>query len=280
MSATRKQRQIFEKGSRTYFTASQFFPQNIRDDVTTLYAFVRQADDFVDNVPADMEGFLNFEIEWQNHFHNKKVQDPIVREFVKMAGKYAIKKEWVDAFLAATKSDLCHKKCTSMQDTLSYVYGSAEVIGLMLCRIFGVDEKNYMGAQILGRSMQYANFLRDVDEDNQLGRQYIPLSIINRYGFKTLTKNECQKKKKNYCKLMRAEIDRYREWRKQAQKAIQALPFSVRVPVRLADSMYNWTTQQIYKSPLIVFDKKVKPAKWFILLTGLKYYLLGLIKLA
>ncbi len=280
MTATQKQHQIFEKGSRTYFTASQFFPKNIRDDVTTLYAFVRQADDFVDKFPADMEGFLNFEIEWQNHCHNKKVQDPIVREFGKMASKYAIKKEWVDAFLAAMKSDLRHKKCTSLQDTLTYVYGSAEVIGLMLCRIFGVDEKNYLGAQMLGRSMQYANFLRDIDEDNQLGRQYIPLSIVNRYGFKNLTKSECQKKKKNFCKLMRAEIERYRDWRKQAQKAVQTLPFSVRVPVRLADSMYDWTTQQIYKRPLIIFEKKVKPAKWFILLMGLKYYLLGLVKLA
>jgi phytoene synthase len=97
-----------------------------------------------------------------------------------------IPNSWVDAFLTAMKLDLFKSRYENIEQTNRYMYGSAEVIGLMLCKIMSLPIESYASARLLGRAMQYCNMIRDIAEDCQLGRQYIPDTALRQFGIEKL----------------------------------------------------------------------------------------------
>lgn len=254
-------RDIAKKGSKTYFNSSIFFPKSVRDDVFTLYSFVRTADDFVDTIPQNKAGFNKFVKDFNSAYKTGNSQNIVLHEFVKLMKKRKFEKKWVDDFLKTMKMDTTRTTYKTIHDTQTYMYGSAEVVGLMMAKILKLPKKSYPYAKLLGRSMQYINFLRDVQEDNMLGRLYVPKSSLSKYDLSTLSKKEAYQKKSQFIKLMRAEIDRYNAWQKEASIGFSYIPKRYLIPVKTASDMYAWTAQQIYKNPLVVYDKKVKPSK-------------------
>lgn len=253
---------IFKKGSTTYFTASLFFPTSIKQDVFTLYAFVRTADDFVDQVPSDQNGFYGFVREYRSALQGEIVPNEIITEFVYLQRKYSFPQNWVDAFLKAMEADLYKATYQTLDELLLYIYGSAEVIGLMLAKIMGVSSNGYQAARMLGRAMQYANFLRDIAEDIQLGRQYIPQEIVTAYGIERLDVANIEANSEDFTRLYTAEVARYQDWNTKAQRGFKYLPSSVRVPIAAASEMYSWTLNTAVQSPLLVLKQKIKPSKW------------------
>lgn len=267
---------IFRRGSKTYFFASLFFPPEIKKKVTTLYAFVRVADDFVDQVPADESSFNQF----VETYHRVRAKDMyglpneswmhVIVDFSVLQDEVKIEEEWVDSFLVAMRADLHKKTYQTIDETIEYMYGSAEVIGLMLSRIFGLQKEAHKSARMLGRAMQYANFIRDVTEDNQLGRQYLPTADLWRFGLVDLKEKTARAHPNEFIKLMQFEIDRYRQWQAEAERGYHFLSKRIRVAVKTASDMYNWATEQIARDPMVVFQKKVKPSKGRVLWTGIK----------
>lgn len=253
---------IFKKGSTTYFTASLFFPASIKQDVFTLYAFVRTADDFVDQVPSDTRGFYGFVQEYRRALLDEEVGSTVITEFVRLQRKYAFPQNWVDAFLKAMEADLYKATYQTLDELLLYMYGSAEVIGLMMGKIMGVSPSGYQSARMLGRAMQYANFLRDIAEDIQLGRQYIPKEIVAAYGMERLDVATIEANSEHFTRLYTAEVARYQDWNAKAQVGFKYLPRSVRVPIAAASEMYSWTLSTAVQNPLLVLKQKIKPSKW------------------
>lgn len=254
-------RDIAKKGSKTYFNSSIFFPKSVRDDVFTLYSFVRTADDFVDTIPQDKAGFNKFVKDFNAAHKTGNSQNVVLHEFVKLMKKRKIDKKWADDFLKAMKADFTKNRYLNQKEISIYMYGSAEVVGLMMAKILQLPKKSYPYAKLLGRSMQYINFLRDIDEDNRLKRLYIPISSLSEYNLSSLSKKEAYQKKSQFIKLMRAEIDRYNTWQKEARIGFSYIPKRYLIPVKTASDMYAWTAQELYKNPLVVYDKKVKPSK-------------------
>lgn len=267
---------IFRRGSKTYFFASLFFPPEIKKKVTTLYAFVRVADDFVDQLPADEAGFNQF----VETYHRVRAKDMyglpdeswmhVVVDFSVLQDEVGIEEERVEAFLAAMRADLHKKNYQTIDETIEYMYGSAEVIGLMLSRIFGLHKEAHFSARMLGRAMQYANFIRDVAEDNQLGRQYLPMADLREFGLKDLKEKTARAHPNEFIKLMQFEIDRYLQWQKEAENSYHYLPRRIRIGVKTAADMYVWATEQIARDPMIVFQRKVKPSQVRVLWGGVK----------
>lgn len=258
---------IFKKGSRTYYYSSLFFPARVKRDVFSLYAFVRVVDDMVDTVPPKKREFAEYVGKLEKTFESgKKSGEPIIDGFVALCNKYSFDRKWVDAFVNTMKNDLRGVKMQTIDDTKNYMYGSAEVIGLMMSKILDLPEKSHKHAQILGRAMQYANMIRDIDEDNSLGRVYIPLSHVRSHGLSSLSRSEISRRKNEFSRLIRQEITLYRKWQAQAEKGFEYVPKRYLIPIKTASDMYGWTMKQIYKNPSIVFEKKVKPSKTRIVL--------------
>lgn len=254
--------QIFRNGSTTYFTASLFFPPQIKTAVFTLYAFVRTVDDFVDKTPQDAAGFYEFQKNYRKAVLGDLSDNPIITDFVALQQKYHLPQQWIDAFFLAMEADLYKAKYETLRELELYMYGSAEVIGLLLCKIMQVPPKGYSAARLLGRSMQYANFLRDIAEDFTLGRQYIPQEVLTRYKLAELTAQSIKSNPEKFAQLFTAEVERYLAWKTEAEQGLSYLPLALRIPIAAASMMYTWTVTELKKNPSRVLTEQLKPSKW------------------
>lgn len=252
--------QIFKKGSTTYYNASRFFPTEIREDVFTLYAFVRTADDFVDAIPAAKSGFMNFKKEAFLALKKGSSENAIINEFVELYNRKQFKKEWVEAFFAAMEADLTINTYATMKDLEGYMYGSAEVIGLFMSAIMELPAKAYPAAQMQGRAMQLINFIRDIREDQELDRVYLPQQDLKKFKISRV-RPITEEDEAKFTELVRYEIERYYDIQAKATAGYHFIPRRYRISIKTAADIYNWTAKQIYKNPMIVFEKKVKPHK-------------------
>jgi phytoene synthase len=250
---------IFKRGSRTYFYSSIFFPTHIRKDVFILYAFVRKADNYVDSVPQDVSGFYQFKERFNDAWSGSVTSDIVVDSFVTLAKEKKFNKAWVDAFLSSMEMDITKKTYETIDETLQYMYGSAEVIGLMMARILNLIERSFEHARFLGRAMQYINFIRDINEDIKLGRQYLPMEELTRYGLSSLSFDEVKTHSEQFTAFIQAQLERYCGWQEWAEQGYSFIPRRYLIPIKTASEMYKWTGHQISKHPMIVYQCKVKP---------------------
>ena len=274
------EKDIFKRGSTTYYFSSIFFPPKVRDDVFKLYSFVRVADDYVDNVPTNTKQFTSLRKLWESSITDKDFQTEVqasddinlrvVRNMVFVSRKYSFEHKWVTSFLDSMQADIDQKKYRTIADTFWYMYGSAEVIGLMMAKIMGLPEVSYRYAQMQGRAMQYINFVRDIAEDNTLGRQYFPVNELKKFGLQDLQQKTVQAHPESFENFLRAQINLYRTWQTEADKGFDFIPKRLRIPLQTATDMYNWTAQNIYKAPNLVFVKKLKPSKYRVIGTVIK----------
>ncbi|TVQ23704.1 MAG: phytoene/squalene synthase family protein [Spirochaetaceae bacterium] len=262
MNATTTHRDVFRSGSTTYFNSSLFFPPAIRDDVSVLYGFVRVADNYVDAVPQDATGFHRFVESYRRARSGVATGDQIIDSFVALSDRAGFDDAWTDAFLSAMERDLSQRVYQTLDETLEYVYGSAEVIGLYMNRILAIPADADEPARLQGRAMQFINFIRDIDEDNGLGRTYLPLSETTLPDLREAT---ARINAAEFTRFVRAQLDRYQEWQRGAEAGYRYLPRRVRIPIQTASDMYNWTARRIAADPFVVYRRKVKPTRMRIL---------------
>ncbi len=256
---------IFQKGSTTYYNASKFFPEKVREEVYTLYAYVRIVDDYVDASPADETSFREIVALTWKAWDGAVVEDKIVRDFVQLAKKRNFEKEWVAAFLYSMECDLSYKDYATMEELDEYIYGSAEVIGLMMARILALPKAADETARMQGKAMQFLNFIRDIAEDRNLGRIYMPAEDRIKFGILSGEWDE-----KQWSQLIMYELKKYYVMQKEAAKGYRYIPLRYRTSIRTAANMYVWTAQQIELDPSIVWSRKVKPSKNRIVLEYVK----------
>lgn len=263
--------EIFEKGSKTFFNATKFFPEHVRRDVTILYAFVRVADQFVDEQPQRPLDFEVFCAELEHARQGRAVENQIVAHFAELEARYAFPRAWTDAFLESMRMDLTKNTYYSFGEVQAYCYGSASVIGLFIAAIIGAPAESYPHAESLGTAFQLINFIRDIEEDRTvLNRTYIPQDEIEQCQLASLKLEDTRKNPEGFRTLLAIQIERYQRMQKFGLEGIDYLPRAVRAAIMTAADMYDWTGKEILKNPYIIYNKKVKPSKLRILLTGLK----------
>lgn len=267
--STREQA-IFKQGSTTYYWSAKFFPPRVRDDVFRLYSFVRVADDYVDSVPQQTKAFMQLRRATERALATPAfVTEPadtdttderVVKNILSVARTHGFEPAWLASFLDAMEADLRPRTYLTLTDSLGYVYGSAEVIGLMMSRIMGLPRASDEAAKMQGRAMQWINFIRDVAEDNSLGRCYFPQEDLRRFNLPDLMEVTARAHPNEFRAFMRYQIARYRQWQAVAETGYRYIPPRPRIPLRTAAGMYDWTAEQIASDPLVVFDRKVKPS--------------------
>jgi phytoene synthase len=286
------EKDIFKNGSTTYYWSSKFFPKGVRDDVFKLYSFVRVVDDMVDVVPAEIVRFTSIKRRWKTvkkELKNGKVNKPldesvderVLANIAYVVHRYDCDPRWVDSFLDSMQMDVDKKQYKTIDDTIEYIYGSAEVIGLFMARILKLPGQGLNNtrpepdvlrfARYQGRAMQWINFLRDIDEDVSLGRQYFPDIELKKYGLSDLEQKTVNANPEKFKNFMHAQLDLYEQWQREANKGFSYIPKRLRIPLQTATDMYNWTAEEIKKDPLIVYQKKVKPSKTQVLKTATKH---------
>lgn len=260
---------IFQQGSRTYFYSSLFFPTTVKKDVFELYGFVRKVDNFADSIPQDKNKFKRFTQMYYNALSGEPSDDIVINSFISLQQKKGFEQEWIDSFLSSMEMDFSKQHYETLDDTLRYIYGSAEVIGLMMAKILKLPKQSYPYAQYLGRSMQYINFIRDISEDINLGRCYLPSADMKQFGLKNLDYSYTIDHATQFKEFIRFQLKRYCTWQTNAEQGYHYIPKRYLISIKTASEMYHWTAEQIYKNPFIVYEWKVKPLITRIITTSL-----------
>lgn len=173
--------------STSFSLATKMLCNSIRQDIYNIYGFVRFADEIVDSFhDYDKELLFNrFEADMEFALKEKISLNPILNAFQETYHKYDIDKHLVDSFMNSMRLDLHKSDYLTEADYKMYIYGSADVVGLMCLKVFVKgDSQKYdelkESAMSLGSAFQKVNFLRDLKADfEDLSRTYFPNTNLN-----------------------------------------------------------------------------------------------------
>ena len=242
---------VTEKYSTSFYKASSLFQPEIRQHIYNIYGFVRLADEIVDTF-HDYDK-VKLMAEFERNYHSAKENgislNPILHSFCLTQREKNIPQDLVDAFLHSMKMDLGEIKDLNDEKYNEYIYGSAEVVGLMCLKVF-VDgnvpeyERLKPYAQRLGAAFQKINFLRDISADFiDLNRTYFPGVDFN--NFSAHDKMEIEK-------------DIARDFA-HAKTGIKMLPISCKLAVFMAYKYYFNLFKKIRKTkPELLLTKRIR----------------------
>jgi 15-cis-phytoene synthase len=262
-------RRVQKAHSRTYYFSTRLFPAEVRPRVHALYAFMRYADEIVDtphDLPpgAQLSILEEFEAETMAAVSGERVSNPVLRAYADTVRSCGIDPETITAFMESMKMDTRAFRYPTYSDLEVYTYGSAAVVGLMMCRVVGMAEgKADPHAEALGVAMQLSNFLRDVGEDWRRGRVYLPLEDLAHFGYteRDLASGVVDER---FAQLMRFEIDRARRLYEFADEGMGYIPRGRRFPVVVARELYAAILDRIEAQQYDVFSRRAqvsRPAK-------------------
>jgi len=173
---------VTQSYSTSFSMATKMLDSSLRDDIYNIYGFVRFADEIVDTFhDYNKEAlFAGFEKDLNDALEQRISLNPILNAFQATYHKYDIPEHLVRAFMKSMRMDLTKKIYASHEEYKEYIYGSADVVGLMCLRVFvRGNEEHYEAlkesAMALGSAFQKVNFLRDLKADHEdLNRTYFP----------------------------------------------------------------------------------------------------------
>lgn len=184
-------RRLNARHGKTYFLATRLLPVGRRPAVHALYGFARWADDIVDDLEstataaerAEQLGALQERL--AVGLRSGRSGEPVVRALAHTAAAYGIDHRLFTDFMAAMRSDLAVTDYATYDDLCGYMHGSAAVIGLQMLPVLGTvvpREEAAPHAAALGVAFQLTNFVRDVGEDLDRGRIYLPADLLAAHG--------------------------------------------------------------------------------------------------
>ena len=263
---------------KTYYLATLLLPKEKRPFVHALYGFARYADEIVD----DLESSLSVDEKadalkvWGDgilaDLQKGESKDHIGRALIDTVNRFAIPIEHFEAFLHSMTMDLSVTEYQTYEDLLEYVYGSAAVIGLQMVPILGsTDPRAYEAAQKLGIAFQLANFIRDVDEDLERGRVYLPIQELAEHGVSWQMLNE-RVLTPQIRSALQAQIKRVRALQKESEFGISLLDASSRPCIEAASELYCGIVDEVEKIDYEIFIKRATTSTWRRLKVALPAY--------
>ena len=252
---------ITKKYSTSFSIAVRLLAPDIRQAIYNIYGFVRVADEIVDSFDGyPKEELLNrFEGEYQYAIETGISTNPVINAFQKTVKEYNIEAKLVESFLKSMRADLNKQVYENQEEIDEYIYGSADVVGLMCLKVFvNGDTKEYDrlkdAAMSLGSAFQKVNFLRDLKQDyTHLNRTYFP--NIDPENLTTEDKNKI--------------VQEIKEDFNAAYIGIKELPKEARFGVYVAYKYYSQLLKKVDKTPAkVLMDKRIRVSN------SLKTYLL------
>jgi phytoene synthase len=249
-------------GSTYYWSASVLDSQQ-RKHVYALYAFCRYADDLVDagdRTPAQREAALgDFGNQFFTDLEVGRSDHPILAAVVETTRALDLPAEYFERFLRSMSMDLTVRSYDTFADLMGYMDGSAAVIGEMMVPVLRPSSEDaIIAARNLGIAFQLTNFLRDVGEDLDRDRVYIPQQTLRMYGADPWERTVTPE----WAEAMKFEIARTREFYNDAQPGIAALHGRARTCIEAAHRLYGGILERIEANGYDVFGKRARVAHW------------------
>jgi phytoene synthase len=253
---------------KTYYLATLLLPPAKRPFVHALYGFARYADEIVDDLNSTLSDDEKAEAlkQWGEGVLTDikvgKSHDHIGAALVDTVNRFNIPISYFEAFLKSMTMDLTVTEYHTYEDLLEYVYGSAAVIGLQMVPILGtLNPDAYVPAEKLGIAFQLANFIRDVGEDLERGRVYLPITELQACGV-TREMLENRELTPEIKKALQFQIARVRQLQKEATPGIAMLSPESRACIEAASELYCGIVDEVEKIDYEIFQKRAKTSTW------------------
>ncbi len=247
----------------SYYFATRFFPPAIRRSVHALYAFVRYPDQWVDCpeglTPEQIRARLDsYERDTIRAVVGEPVELPVLRAFADTVRRHKIPLQYVPQFLNAMRMDMKRTRYETFDDLKTYTWGSASVVGVMMCYILGATKPEALRyAETMGLAMQMTNFLRDVGEDWERGRVYLPQEELRQFGVSEsqIAQGIVDEK---WVAFMQFQIERCRQLYAEAEEGVRYLPREVQFPILLGGRLYARILDVIERNRYDVFQLRAR----------------------
>ena len=257
-------KRLNSKHGKTYFLATLLLPKAKRPFVHALYGFARNADEIVDDLASQLtieekEEALTL---WGNSILDDLKQgfsrDQVGRALIDTVIRFEIPHEYFEAFLHSMHMDLTVQEYETYEDLMEYVYGSAAVIGLEMVSILGVLHTDaFDAAKKLGTAFQLANFIRDIGEDLDRGRIYLPIKELAQFGV-TREMLAARELTPQIVDALKFQIARVRQLQLEATPGIAMLQATSRPCVEVASVLYCGIVDEVEKIGYDIFNKRAK----------------------
>lgn len=256
---------------KTYYLATLLLPKSKRPHVHALYGFARYADEIVDDLTSTLthqekvDALQRWSEQLLQDISNGRSNDHVGRALVDTVQRFNIPIAYFEAFLHSMAMDLTVTQYETYDDLLEYVYGSAAVIGLQMVHVLGTSEgktsEALVPAEKLGIAFQLANFIRDVGEDLERGRVYLPMAELRSYG---VSRDMLERRSltPQIIEALKFQIGRVRDLQNVANLGINLLSPDSQACIRAASELYCGIVDEVEKIDYQVFTTRAKTSTW------------------
>lgn len=247
--------------SRTFSMASRLLPQAQREAARALYGFCRITDDLIDRASGDLEAGL---AEWRACalVSPPPCDDPVALAWADTRHRYRIPARYAEQLVVGVAADLYKVRYGSFEELAVYCYGVASTVGLMAMHIIGFSGRDAIPYAVkLGVAMQLTNILRDVREDWNAGRLYLPQAELAAFG---LSEDDIAAGRvdERWRAFMRFQIERNRQLYAEAMPGIAKLHPSGRYAIAAAAELYRAILDDIEAHDGDVFSRRAHLSTW------------------
>jgi phytoene synthase len=252
---------VTREHSRTFYMASGLLSVAQRKAIRALYAFCRVSDNLVDEVQGERSALIQ---EWQYRALAARppIDDPVALAWADTRARYNIPRQYAEQLLAGVSRDLTQTRYETFAELADYCYAVASTVGLMTMHIVGYSSKEAIPYAVkLGVALQLTNILRDVAEDWQNGRLYLPQDELAAFG---LNETDIQEGRVNdrWREFMRFQIARARRLYGEALPGIAMLGKGGRLAIAAAAELYQGILDEIEANDYDVFSRRVQVSDW------------------
>jgi len=259
----RESREITRREAKNFYYAFLTLPQERRRAIYVAYAFCRFCDDAVDTAEsADQKtAMLQNLHDGLRDAYSGNTSDPLFLALADVADKHDIPEEYFKQVIYGVESDLTKVRYQDFEELRGYCYQVASVVGLICLQIFGYkDDAAREYAVDLGLAMQLTNIARDVQEDLDMGRIYLPQDEIARFGYSE-DALEAGIVNESFIDLMRFQAERARSYFDSGFKLLPYLSPRSRACPAVMGQLYSKVLQRIEASDFDVFQRRISLSK-------------------
>ncbi|MBC7467292.1 MAG: phytoene/squalene synthase family protein [Bdellovibrio sp.] len=233
-------REVIAKGSKTFALASVFLPREMRSNIYTLYAWLRHCDDVIDSSNSSLTDLQNLKLQLVDGTH-----EPIAAGLKTLIKDKNIPFVYFEEFFEGLRSDIENKGYDTFSELEVYCYRVAGVVGLIFCSLSGVtNEQALKCASALGIGMQLTNISRDVLEDAQNKRIYLPRKLMEYQ----CTAQEMTESPSRSLVTVKYLLARAEEMYEKGNQGLRFLPFRVAIAVGCASFLYRAIGKKIIRN--------------------------------
>ncbi len=249
------------KDSKTNFYYSfLFLPKRKRNAIFTIYSFCRHTDDIVDEIDDPDEARRRLD-EWRKELdacYEQNPSHPITQALQSVIEYFPIPKQYFHDLIDGMEMDLTCKRYQTFEELEIYCYRAASVVGLMCIEIFGYtspDTKEY--AVNLGKALQLTNIMRDVAEDAEINRIYLPQEEIERFGY-----SEQELFRHHYSpafiELMRHQAERAQQYFNRSRELYEKRDHHLLFAAEIMRKIYYLLFENIVQKEYDVFSQRIR----------------------